>query len=139
MEAGKQNISAQMAEKINIRRRALLESTRHNVEEYRKFFMAAYGVETDEIAPMSLKEVFGDLEIPDIRKPGQSLEELYPHYLVRIMDVRDPEYASHKPYSPEYTAEMTALNNLVRQMHAKQKELNERSLKQCMQMYGEQI
>lgn len=93
-----------------------------NVEEVKKFFMSIYEIETDPIAPMSVAEAFPDIDIPDIRKPGSTLEELYPNFVNGVLN------------SQAYREDLHKISVLCRQVRARADELNQEAIRECERM-----
>lgn len=124
--------------RLKLSQRAMLESTKNNLDELNKFFASLWEIENHPYAPLKVPEVFAGINIPDPRKPGQELTTLYPHYLVRILDVNHPDYASHLPGSAQFMQEQEELIGIVKQVRAVAEKFNERMSAECEQQFGGQ-
>lgn len=92
-----------------------------NEQEWTKFFMSLYEVETDRYCPMTLSEAFPGVDIPDIRKPGNSLKELYPNYFTGV------------PSSEASRQEFKTLMDLYRKVEAIASDMARRADALCAQ------
>lgn len=110
----------------------LIETKKHNRDEFARFFTELYKAEEDPYAPINIKEEFG-ADIPDIRKQGESLEEKWPHFFICKLDPKDPTYKDFQPDSPTYQAEFNELVGVVRRVRAHADEINERARALCEQ------
>ena len=117
----------------------MLEDTKFNLEQVTKMLTEIRKIEEDPIAPVTMKEVYGDMWIPDVRDPEQSLTKLYPHYFVRIFDQRNPEYRSHRADSPEFQKEKEQVYTLVRSIRQCQTSWIERERAKCWQQSEDRI
>lgn len=111
----------------------LIEGKRHNKEEFQRFFMELYKAEEDPFAPADLKVLFPDIVIPDIRVPGQGLEDRWPHYFCVKTDPSDPDFSSYQPGSPEYETEFKDIVTLVKKIRAVADETNREAERICAQ------
>lgn len=111
----------------------LIEGKRHNREEFQRFFMSLYAAEEDPFAPAKLAEMFPGIDIPDIRVPGQGLEDRWPHYFVTKTDPQDPDYRAYQPLSPEYESEFKDVVSLVKRIRAVADEINREADEICAQ------
>lgn len=111
----------------------LIEGKRHNKEEVQRFFMELYEAEKDPFAPVDLSKTFEGIYIPDIRVPGQGLEDRWPHYFVVKTDPTDPDFPAYQPLSPEYEKEFKELVNLIRAIRTVAAEENRKADEICAQ------
>lgn len=121
------------AELMRDRERMYIETKRLNKEELTKFFMAAYAVEQDPYHPMTLEEAFPGINIPDIRKEGSRLEDLWPHYIIPKLST-EPGYEAYRKGSPEFVREFNDIVALIRAMKARADEVNAEADRICKDM-----
>lgn len=112
--------------------RDIVETKRYNKEEATKFFMSIYSAETDQIYPVNLAEAFAGVYLPDIRQPGQSLEDLWPHYF-GLKELSEPDHLDYIPPSPLFMEEQTNFITTARNIRKRADEINEETRRKCEQ------
>ena len=75
----------------------LVDAKRQNRDQFYRFFSELYKIEEDPFVPAKVVDVFPGLNIPDVRKPGQTLEEKWPYYFICKTDPKDPTFADYQP------------------------------------------
>ena len=126
-------------ERVRQQQLKMLDDTRFNLAQVTKMLTEIRQIELDPVSQVSMKEVYGDLQIPDVRDPNQALDKLYPHYFVRVCDMKNPEYKSHRVGSPEYNQEKEAVYSLVRSIRQCQSVWIEKERAKCWQQSEVQI
>lgn len=127
----------QLNERLMLAQRQMMETTRSNLDECNKFFLAAWEIENDPFCPLKVSEIFAGINVPDVRNPEQSLEKLFPHFFVRVLDPNSPDYNSHHPGSAEYMREQEELLGIIRSMRAVQQSYNEKEYEECLRKLGD--
>lgn len=112
--------------------RDIVETKRYNREEATKFFMSIYSAETDPIYPVNLAEAFDGVYLPDIRKPGEGLEDLWPHYF-GLKELSEPDHLDYIPPSPLFAEEQAKFVSAARNIRKRADEINEETRKKCEQ------
>lgn len=112
--------------------RDIVETKRYNREEATKFFMSIYSAETDPIYPVNLAEAFDGVYLPDIRKPGEGLEDLWPHYF-GLKELSEPDHLDYIPPSPLFVEEQAKFVSVARNIRKRADEINEETRKKCEQ------
>lgn len=109
----------------------LIDAKRHNREQFYKFFTELYKVEQDPYAPIKVSQAFPGIDIPDVTKPGQTLEEKWPYFFVCKTDPKDPTFADYQPDSEKYKADFNALVALTKRIRARADEINAEARRLC--------
>lgn len=128
-----------LSERVRQQNLKLAEDTKFNLDQVTNMLVEIRKIELDKQNPVLVSEVYGDMQIPDPRIPGQELTTLFPHYFVRVFDQRDPDYASHRVDSPEYRKEKEQVYSLIRAIRQCQTNWIERENAKCWQQLEEQI
>lgn len=117
------------------RLKAITDLKQYNKTEWTKFFMSIYAVETDKIRPTPIAEAFPGIVIPDIRKPGSTLEDLWPHVIkCPEMTMPDTEFRKYMPGSPEFDKEFAELRDLYKKVEARAEIINKEGMETCTQL-----
>lgn len=109
----------------------LVEAKSQNKEQFYRFFTELYKIEDDPFVPTKVSEAFPGIDIPDIRKPGQTLEEKWPHYFVCKTNPEDKDFMDYQPDSPLYKKELSELVALVKAVRARADEINREAQRLC--------
>lgn len=109
----------------------LIDAKRHNREQFYRFFTELYKIEQDPYAPIKVADAFPGINIPDVTKSGQTLEELWPYFFVCKTDPSDPSFADYQPDSVKYKENFDALVLLTKKVRARADEINAEAKRLC--------
>lgn len=109
----------------------LVDAKRQNRDQFYRFFSELYKIEEDPFVPTKVADVFPGLDIPDVRKPGQTLEDRWPYYFICKTDPKDPTFADYQPDSEKYKADFNNLVSIVKKVSARADEINKEAQRLC--------
>lgn len=101
----------------------------YNLEQWRNFFNAIYSYNNQQGAVGDWQSEFQGCGVVDIRVPGNSLQERWPHYFgVPKMDAPEEVWRKYGSGSQEFDSEFAELRTIYGKVKAHADEVNKRTL-----------
>lgn len=111
--------------------RRLVIAKQKNEEQFKMFFTELYKIEDDPYSPVKIADAFPGIRIPDIRKEGNTLRDMWPHYFICNTDTSDPHFQDYQPTSPLYKKEFEEVVGIVKAVRARADEINKEAERIC--------